>query len=64
MADIKEGLEFEGDHAIHSRLDSWRLSRDIIQEHLIAGVGFGGFNGYNNIEWTKIIKYPHNIFLR
>ncbi|MCH9030428.1 MAG: O-antigen ligase family protein [Bacteroidetes bacterium] len=58
-----DNLQFKGDPAIHSRLDSWELSCEIIKEHPFIGTGFGGFNSYNNIEWTKMIKYPHNIIL-
>ncbi|MCH7974455.1 MAG: O-antigen ligase family protein [Bacteroidetes bacterium] len=58
-----DNLQFKGDPAIHSRLEAWELSWEIIKEHPIIGSGFGGFNGYNNIEWTKMIKYPHNIIL-
>ncbi len=58
-----DNLQFKGDPAIHSRLDSWELSWVIIKEHPFIGTGFGGFSGYNNIEWTKMIKYPHNIIL-
>ena len=58
-----DNLQFKGDPAIHSRLEAWELSWEIIKEHPIIGTGFGGFNGYNNIEWTKMIKYPHNIIL-
>ena len=58
-----ENLEFGKDDAILVRLMSYELSLDIIKEHLLLGTGFGGFNGYNNIEWTRIGKYPHNIIL-
>ncbi len=58
-----DNLQFKGDPAIHSRLEAWELSWVIIKEHPFIGTGFGGFNGYNNIEWTKMIKYPHNIIL-
>jgi O-antigen ligase len=58
-----DDLQFKGDPAIHSRLDSWELSWEMIKEHPLLGTGLGGFNGYNNIEWTKVIKYSHNIFL-
>jgi len=58
-----EKLDFGDDSAIHARLDSYELSLNIIQEHPMLGIGFGGFNGYNNIEWTRIVKYSHNIIL-
>ncbi|MCZ6702696.1 MAG: O-antigen ligase family protein, partial [Ignavibacteria bacterium] len=58
-----DALNFKGDPAIHSRLDSWELSWEMIKEHPLLGTGLGGFNGYNNIEWTKVIKYSHNIIL-
>jgi len=58
-----DDLQFKDDPAIHSRLDSWELSWEMIKEHPLIGTGLGGFNGYNNIEWTKAIKYPHNIIL-
>ena len=58
-----ENLDFGKDDAILVRLMSYELSLDIIKEHLLLGIGFGGFNGYNNIEWTRTGKYPHNIIL-
>ncbi len=58
-----DNLQFKGDPAIHSRLEAWELSWVIIKEHPFIGTGFGGFNGYNSIEWTKMLKYPHNIIL-
>jgi O-antigen ligase len=58
-----EKLDFGDDGAIHARLDSYELSINIIKEHPLLGIGFGGFNGYNNIEWTRIVKYSHNIIL-
>jgi len=58
-----DDLQFKGDPAIHSRLDSWELSWEMIKEYPLLGTGLGGFKGYNNIEWTKVIKYPHNIIL-
>ena len=58
-----DNLQFKGDPAIHSRLVSYELSFKMIEDNLVFGSGFGGFNGYNNIEWTKAIKYPHNLFL-
>jgi hypothetical protein len=35
----------------------------MIKENPLFGSGLGGFRGYNNIEWTNEIKYPHNLFL-
>jgi len=58
-----EKLEFDGDPAIHSRLDAWELSLKIIKENPVLGIGLGGFNGYVGLEWTKYIKYSHNLFL-
>jgi len=62
MAAIND-LQFKGDPAIYSRLEAWELSWEMIKEHPLFGTGLGGFNGYNNIEWTKAIKYSHNIIL-
>ena len=56
-------LQFKGDPAIHSRLESWELSWEMIKEYPLLGTGLGGFKRYNNIEWTRVIKYPHNIIL-
>lgn len=58
-----ENLDFGNDAAILVRLMSYELSIEIIKEHPMLGIGFGGFNGYNNIEWTRTGKYPHNIIL-
>jgi hypothetical protein len=58
-----DDLQFKGDPAIHSRLDAWELSCEMIKEHPLLGTGLGAFNGYNNIEWTRVIKYSHNIIL-
>jgi len=58
-----DNLQFKGDPAIHSRLDAWELSWVMIKENPILCSGFGSFNGYKNIEWTKSIKYSHNIIL-
>ena len=58
-----DDMQFKNDPAIHSRLDAWELSWEIIKENPVIGIGLGGFNGYNNIEWTKEMKYPHNIIL-
>ena len=58
-----EDLKFGGDPAIQTRLISYKMSVGIFQAHPLFGSGFGGFNGYGNIEWTKDVKYPHNIVL-
>jgi O-antigen ligase len=62
LTDI-DNLQFRGDSPIHSRLDSWEVSWEMIKENPLFGSGLGGFRGYNNIEWTNEIKYPHNLFL-
>ncbi len=51
-------LQFKGDPAIHSRLDSWELSWEIIKDNPVIGVGMGGFSSYHKVE-----VYPHNIML-
>lgn len=58
-----EGLNFGGDSAIHTRIASYKIAWEMFSESPIIGKGLGSFNGYNNLEWTKIQKYPHNIIL-
>jgi O-antigen ligase len=58
-----EYLGFGDDAAIITRVGSYKLSWQMFTERPLIGYGFGSFNGYNNIEWTTIQKYPHNIFL-
>ena len=58
-----ENLEFGGDGQILSRVDSYTLSWQMFKEKPLLGWGFGSFNGFNNIEWTYIQKYPHNLIL-
>lgn len=58
-----ENLEFGGDGPILSRMDSYTLSWQMFKEKPLLGWGFGSFNGFNNVEWTYIQKYPHNLFL-
>lgn len=58
-----EGLKFGGDPAIHTRIASYKIAWEMFSESPIIGKGLGSFNGYNNLEWTKIQKYPHNIIL-
>jgi len=53
-----DDLQFKGDPAIHSRLDYWKLSLEIIKDNPVIGVGIGGFSSYHKIE-----VYPHNIIL-
>ena len=57
MIAIKD-LHFKGDPAIHSRLDYWKLSLEIIKDNPVIGVGMGGFSSYHKVE-----VYPHNIML-
>ncbi len=58
-----EDLDFGNDAAILSRVESYKLSWQMFTESPLIGYGFGSFNGYNNIQWTTIQKYPHNIIL-
>jgi len=58
-----EDLDFGGDAPILTRLESYKISWQMFLEKPIIGYGFGSFNGYKNIEWTTIQKYPHNIIL-
>ena len=44
-------------------MDLWELSWEMIKEYPLLGTGLGGFKGYKNIEWTRVIEYPHNIIL-
>jgi len=58
-----EDLGFGDDAAILTRVEAYKLSWQMFIEKPLTGYGFGSFNGYNNIEWTTIQKYPHNIIL-
>lgn len=58
-----EDLNFGGDGAISTRLESYKIGWQMFKESPFIGYGFGSFNGYNNIEWTTLQKYPHNIIL-
>ena len=58
-----EDLDFGNDAAILTRVESYKISWQMFTESPLIGYGFGGFNGYNNIKWTTIQKYPHNIIL-
>ncbi len=58
-----EDLGFGDDAAILTRVESYKLSWQMFTERPLIGYGFGSFNGYNNIKWTTIQKYPHNIIL-
>ena len=58
-----ENLDFGGDAPILTRVESYKLSWQMFTENLWIGGGIGSFNGYNNIEWTLLQKYPHNIIL-
>ena len=58
-----ENLEFKNDAAIHSRLTSYELAVNMFINKPLLGYGLGSFNGYDDLEWTKAIKYPHNLFL-
>jgi len=53
-----DNLQFKGDPAIHSRLDYWKLSLEIIKDNPLIGIGMGGFSSYHKVE-----VYPHNIIL-
>jgi len=53
-----DDLQFKGDPAIHSRLDYWKLSLEIIKDNPVIGVGIGGFSSYHKVE-----VYSHNILL-
>ncbi len=58
-----ENLEFGGDAPILTRVESYKISWQMFEEKPLFGWGLGGFNGFNNIEWTRIQKYPHNLIL-
>lgn len=51
------------DGAILARIESTKISLQIFSENPLLGIGFGGFNGYDNLEITKMMKYPHNLLL-
>ncbi|MDT3697066.1 MAG: O-antigen ligase family protein [Ignavibacterium sp.] len=55
--------EFGGDGAILSRIQTYTLSLQMIKDKPILGWGLGSFNGFNNLHWTTLQKYPHNIVL-
>lgn len=58
-----EDLRFAGDSAIHTRIASYKIAWEMFTESPLIGKGLGSFNGYKNLEWTTIQKYPHNIIL-
>lgn len=62
MLKIDDG-EFGGDGAILSRIQTYTLSLQMIKEKPIIGWGLGSFNGFNNLHWTTVQKYSHNIVL-
>jgi len=62
MLKIDDG-EFGGDGAILSRIQTYILSLQMIKEKPIIGWGLGSFNGFNNLRWTTMQKYSHNIVL-
>ncbi|MFH0734349.1 MAG: O-antigen ligase family protein [bacterium] len=60
----KYDSNFGDDSPIYARFEAFRISREIIVQNPILGVGFGGFkHAYNNRDLSLNIKYPHNIFL-
>jgi O-antigen ligase len=58
-----EELKFSGEASILNRVESYKLSWQMFQERPVFGWGLGSFNGFKNIKWTTIQKYPHNILL-
>lgn len=58
-----ENLEFSGDPTILNRMECYKLGWQMFKERPIFGWGLGSFKGFNNIKWTTIQKYPHNIIL-
>lgn len=62
LFDIDE-LKFGGDPAIHTRIASYNIAWKMFTESPVIGKGLGSFNGYDNLDWTTIQKYPHNIVL-
>jgi O-antigen ligase len=51
------------DGAIISRIEAYSVSKEIFKENWLLGIGIGGFNGYNNLHLTKMMKYPHNLLV-
>jgi len=58
-----EELKFSGEASILNRVESYKLSWQMFEERPVFGWGLGSFKGFNNIKWTTIQKYPHNIIL-
>jgi O-antigen ligase len=49
------------DGAINARVEGNKICLEIFEESPIFGIGIGGFNGYNDLQITKMMKYPHNL---
>lgn len=58
-----ENKYYGGDGAIVARVQNYKLAWEMFKSSPLIGYGYGSFNGYNNIEWTFMQKYPHNIIL-
>ena len=56
-----EELKFGGDEPINTRIEALRISWELIKEHPVFGVGFGGYRSYNN--FSEVVRYPHDIFV-
>ncbi len=51
------------DGGMNARFQAYQKAIEVIYNNPIMGVGFGGFNNYNNDDLLSWIIYPHNIFL-
>ena len=58
-----ESLENSSDGAIQSRIDSYKICLERIEQHPFLGLGFGGFKSFYKNNIPIIISYPHNLFL-
>jgi O-antigen ligase len=58
-----EKFFYEEDAAITSRIDSYNICIERIEESPLLGLGFGGFRSFYKNDLPVILAYPHNIFL-
>lgn len=55
-------IALSGDGSSIARVEAWKVCWNIFLDNPLLGLGIGGFNGYQNLDITLMMKYPHNIF--
>ncbi len=53
----------EKEMSIVNRMDAQKLALKMFSERPLFGYGLGSFYSYEDSDYYRIIKYPHNIFL-